>query len=274
MLISNNLILTKIKYSTRNLGLVFLMVLFLIPLKVNAKENVYLNQIKKALSGKYSMSISSEFGKSLNSLRRLSLIKHFSDSQFIEFNRTDYLGSIDLTIGTNLFKDKVNLLGYEFELSYQGSLIRESDKEIIFDSKDMLSFVNQLLINYDLSENIGLKITPRFLHQNLADTKRDPKEKGYPWDMWFIGYSINYKITDNIKSRLELFNQASNNNISTGQQSGYNVGLEYNKNYRSYLISYSNFSKLSKNSVLNNLGINNNDKPLFRIQLIQHITIK
>tara|TARA_B110000444_G_scaffold249580_1_gene274868 strand:- start:19 stop:846 length:828 start_codon:yes stop_codon:yes gene_type:complete len=274
MFIYNKLITNKLIISLRRLTLSLLIALLIIPLKVQATDNVYLNQLMTVFSGQYSIQASSEFGKGLKNLSGFSLVKHFSNFRFIELNQTNYLNSHGLTIGTNLFKEKLNLIGYEFDVSYEGSIIRESDKEVIFDSKDMLSFVNQIVINYDLSESIEFKITPKFLHQNLADTKRDPEEKGYPWDMWFLGTTINYKISDSINTSLEIFNQTSDNNISTGMKSGYDIGLRYTTNSRTYLISYSNFSKLSKNSILNNLGLYDNDQPVFRVQLAQNFTLK
>tara|TARA_B110001454_G_C12699866_1_gene426107 strand:- start:940 stop:1722 length:783 start_codon:yes stop_codon:yes gene_type:complete len=252
---------------------IFLFIIILHPAHLNAKENPYLNRLKKVFSGIYKVSLSSEYGEYIKNQNGIGLVKELTETRFIEFNQTSDLNSFDLTLGTNVFKNKIDLLGYKFGIAYQGSIIRESKKEIIFDSLDRLSFVNQIIIDYDLAPNLKIKLTPRFLHQNLADTKLDPEAKGYPWDMWFVGASIDWNISDNLKSNFELFNQMSGNDISTGLKSGFSFDLEYIRNSRSYLFTLLNFSNLSKNSILNNLGVGDKNQLVFRIQFIQGFEI-
>ena len=200
------------------------------------------------------------FGSTISQQSSFTLGYGIKDFLTIEISKSNFLNTSDFSLRTNYLNRLVKNLNYPINIIYESILSTHPGKPIIFDENDKLSFLNQIIFEYKLKQNIVLSIAPTFVHINLVDTKLKPK--GYPWDIWFAQSGLLWFYKNNIRFYANLSNQIIEKELSSGVKTGFKTGIQYSFNSIEIDLSVTNLHHLHRTAIAEDIGINDHDQKL------------
>jgi hypothetical protein len=200
------------------------------------------------------------FGSTISRQSSFTLGYGIKDFLTIEISKSNFLNTSDFSLRTNYLNRLVKNLNYPINIIYESIISTHPGKPIIFDDYDKLSFLNQIIFEYRLKQNIVLSIAPTFIHINLVDTKLKPK--GYPWDIWFAQSGLLWFYKNNIRFYANLSNQITEKELSSGVKTGFKTGIQYSINSIEIDLSVSNLHHLHRTAIAEDIGINDHDQKL------------
>ena len=204
------------------------------------------------------LQLENRFGSTISQQNRVALEYGLKDFLTIKISKSNYLNTSDFSFKTNYLNSLIKNLNYPINIIYKSLVSIHADKSIIFDDYDKLSFLNQIIFEYKLKQNMVLRLAPTFIHTNLADTKLKPK--GYPWDILFAKTGLHWFYKNNIQFYANLSNQVTQKEISSGIKTGFKTGIQYIINTIEIDLSFSNLDHLHGTAIAEDIGINNHDQ--------------
>ena len=206
------------------------------------------------------LQLEKRFGSTISQQSRLTLGYGIKDFLTIEISKTNFLNTSDFSFRTNYLNRLIKNLNYPINIIYESIISTHPGKPVIFDDYDKLSFLNQIIFEYKLKQNIIFSLAPTFIHINLVDTKLKPK--GYPWDVWFAQSGLHWFYKNHVQFYANLSNQITQNEISSAVKTGFKTGIQYSINSIEIDLSVSNLYHLNRTALAEDIGILDNDQKL------------
>ena len=216
--------------------------------KINSKSRLLLPP--KALEAQ----MAGRIGSDTDTQSKIAIEYGLRDDITIGISNSSYLNTFDFFARTNYLNKLIDKFDYPINIVYNSIISTQMDKPVIIDELDKLNFLHQLIFEYNIKSNIRLKLSPTYIHKNIADTKLEPK--GYPWDIWFLETGIDWIFKNNIEIYGNLIQQMTDTDISQGSQTSMKIGLQYFIKTISLDLSITDLYHLHGTAIIDDLGVN------------------
>ena len=216
--------------------------------KINSKSRLLLPP--KALEAQ----MAGRIGSDTDTQSKFAIEYGLRDDITIGISNSNYLNTFDFFARTNYLNKLIDKFDYPINIVYNSIISTQMDKPVIIDELDKLNFLHQLIIEYNIKSNIRLKLSPTYIHKNIADTKLEPE--GYPWDIWFLETGIDWIFKNNIEIYGNLIQQMTDTDISQGSQTSMKIGLQYFIKTISLDLSITDLYHLHGTAIIDDLGVN------------------
>ena len=193
-------------------------------------------------------------GSDTDTQSKIAIEYGLRDDITIGISNSNYLNTFDFFARTNYLNKLIDKFDYPINIVYNSIISTQMDKPVIIDELDKLNFLHKLIIEYNIKSNIRLKLSPIYIHKNIADTKLEPE--GYPWDIWFLETGIDWLFRNNIEIYGNLIQQMTDTDISQGSQTSMKIGLQYFIKTISLDLSITDLYHLHGTAIIDDLGVN------------------
>ena len=157
-----------------------------------------------------------------NSQVRMSLAYGINDRLSIGIGRSSSLKAIDSNLKYQLFRQSKGNKTFPLTICLNSSIVfkqyfKSTSENSIFLLSDQFSYSHQLLIARKINRKFSIQLSPTIVHYNLLSIDQ------FNNDLYSIGYSLRYKLSNRISVNLESFSQFNSQNKINPISIGFDV---------------------------------------------------
>tara|TARA_B110000914_G_scaffold121520_1_gene106037 strand:- start:65 stop:925 length:861 start_codon:yes stop_codon:yes gene_type:complete len=157
-----------------------------------------------------------------NSQVRMSLAYGINDRLSIGIGRSSSLKAIDSNLKYQLFRQSKGNKTFPLTICLNSSIVfkqyfKSTSENSIFLLSDQFSYSHQLLIARKINRKFSIQLSPTLVHYNLLSIDQ------FNNDLYSIGYSLRYKLSNRISVNLESFSQFNSQNKINPISIGFDV---------------------------------------------------
>jgi hypothetical protein len=157
-----------------------------------------------------------------NSQVRMSLAYGINDRLSIGIGRSSSLKAIDSNLKYQLFRQSKGNKTFPLTICLNSSIVfkqyfKSTSENSIFLLSDQFSYSHQLLIARKINRKFSIQLSPTIVHYNLLSIDQ------FNNDLYSIGYSLRYKLSNRISVNLESFSQFNSKNKINPISIGFDV---------------------------------------------------